>query len=192
MMRLIFLIFFALMGCANSKQFSEEQLYNYLQDEDHGTFQTVEDGKFKISVMYRPSELVAKQQMEKKTEKEYDSLTAYFSKYLYFLMEITYNGKDLETAFATNPSTFPSNISYLSEKFGDDVRLVSKTDTLNITDFIYARSYGIGTSQFLLAFEKPREEKFQIEVNPHRIGLNTQFFSFRKNELENTPHLKFN
>jgi hypothetical protein len=185
----IILLFFA-MACSKVKPVSERELNEYVLDEKNGLIQTVEENGLKITMTYRPSEFIAKQQIIKNTRLEYDSLNEYFSSYLYFLMEITYNNKDLETSFALKPSNFASNISYLSDKMGEDIKLVSETETLPIVDYVYARSYGVGPSQFLLAFEKPKSNQFQVEMKTYAIGIGNHSFSFNKKDLENRPHLK--
>jgi len=189
-MRITIILLLFVMGCSKVKPVSEAELHKYVLDKENGLTQTIEVNGLKITMTYRPSELIAKQQMIKDTQREYDSLTEYFSSYLYFLMEITYNNKDLETSFALKPSTFAANISYVSDKMGEDIKLVSETETLPVVDYVYARSYGVGPSQFLLAFEKPKSNQFQVEMKTDAIGMGNHSFSFNKKDLENRPHLK--
>src|SRR6478609_5761296 len=124
-MRVAILFVLFAVGCSKVKPASEEELNKYVLDEKNGLIQTVEENGFKITMTYRPSEFIAKQQMNKDKKREYDSLNNYFSKYFYFLMEITYNNKDLETSFALRPSSFADNISYMSDKMSRDIKLVS-------------------------------------------------------------------
>jgi hypothetical protein len=159
--------------------------------EQNNTIKKSEEGLLLISMMYKPSDLIAKQQMIKETRTEFDSLVQIYNKYLYFTIEITQNGKDLETAFASNLAGFADGISYLSGGFGSDIKMISAKDTIELKDFVYARSYGLGPSRFLVAFEKPNADNFTIYITAHPINIGRHRFSFSRNDLESVPALKF-
>lgn len=192
MKNLLAVIFvFLIYGC-RERYLDEQGLNKYLLDESHGTMKQIEEDGFHLSLTYRPSEFIARQQTVTGTEEEFDSLRTYFDRYYYFLLDMTYQGKDLETSLALNPSRFAQNISYLSDKFSEDVRLITAKDTARVVDFVYARSYGIGSSQFLLAFDKPGQDKFEIQLKGYPLGLSKKAFLFDKGDLNKTPHLKIN
>ncbi len=181
-----------LQACHQKQPLDQNMLVRFIEDEGNGLKKTIDEEGFSVSMMYKPVDFIAKQQMQKGTRREYDSLIRYFSDYLYFTLAITRDGKDLETSFGLDPGSFADNISYLSADFGQAIKLLTKKDTADILDYAYSRSYGIGSSNFLLVFKKPRDEKFEIEVKGYHLGFGTINFSFDQTDIEKTPKLKLN
>jgi hypothetical protein len=141
-------------------------------------------------MIWRPNDLIVKQQAVKGTPRELDSLTNYFSKYMYFTFEMTKDGKDLETSFASDPSNFADKISFLASGFSQEIRLLTRKDTTAALECIYSRSYGMGASQCLIVFNKPTEEHFEIEVKGYPIGFGRELFPFNLSDIKNAPKLK--
>ena len=191
-MRLVFylVLVFALGRCASSTQLEEKALYQFVRDEDNGLTKTADADGFHLAMVWKPNDLIVKQQMDKGTKGEFDSLTNYFSKYLYFTLEMTRDGKDLETSFASDPGSFAEKISFLSSDFSQNIQLVTKKDTTSVLECIYSRSYGMGVSQCLIVFNKPKENQFEIEVKAYPIGFGKQSFPFILSDIEKAPRLK--
>jgi hypothetical protein len=192
-MRMMLFVFvgFTLTSCFGSKALDEKQLREYINNEENGLKKTVAYENYTISMTYRPTDLIVKQQMNQNSQHEIDSLRKIYSKYVYFTMTIEKDGKDLETDFAMNPSQFSSMISYLSAQFGSNISLETEGGREPIKEYVYVRSYGTGPSNFLLVFDKPQESDFTILVEGHDIGFGRTTFSFNKSDIEQTPNLKF-
>jgi hypothetical protein len=182
----------ATVGCTDRpSELDEKALYAYVRDESNGLARTREEDGYRVTVAWKPNGLIAKQQAYKGTEREFDSLNSYFSKYLYFTLELEKDGKDLEAAFAADPGSFAEKISYLSAGLQQDIRLTAENDTLPALECLYARSYGMGRSQCLVVFERPRKgNNFTVEVTGHPIGLGRQRFEFKTKDIDNAPRLK--
>jgi hypothetical protein len=168
----------------------EKDLYQFVGDEGNNLSKKEEADGYTVTVTYKPSDLIALQQMRSKTSSEFDSLSHYYSQYLYFMLEMTYDDKDLETAYASDPGSFAEKITYLSSGMTEHIRLVTARDTTALTDYVYARSYGLGSSQCLLVFDKPKEEDFKILVNGLVLGFGQLSFPFQSSNIKKTPQLK--
>jgi hypothetical protein len=176
-------------GC-KPKPADEASLLVFVKDVDNGLTQSVEYNDFKIEAAYKPSDLIVKHQMEKGTAREIDSLRKAYSPYLYFTITIEKEGKDLETGFAMDLSSFAEKISYLSSSFSENVVLATDSKTYSVADYLYTRSYGTGPSKFLVIFEKPTENNFSLVVEGHKLGFGKLKFPFTQSDINKTPPLK--
>lgn len=195
-MKLIFLIMSTCLavtiGCRSGEPLDEKGLRSYVRDESNGLIKKQDTDGFELTMVWKPNAMIASQQVNKGTKHEFDSLRDYFSKYLYFNLEMTKDGKDLETYFASDPGSFADKISFLSARFSRNIRLITKKDTLPAIECLYSRSYGMGSSNCLLVFDKPKESEFEIQITGYPIGFGKQLFPFNLTDIENAPRLKTN
>jgi hypothetical protein len=187
---IVIVFIFFLLGCKPKQAVDQNTLISFVDNENNGLKKTIEEKGFKLTMKYRPMDFIAQQQMQTGKQKEYDSLSNYFSKYIYFNLLITYDKKDLESAFGLNPESFADNISYLSSDFSQSIKLLTPKDTSDILDYAYSRSYGIGASNFLLIFNKPQSSQFEIEIKGYQLGFGKVSFPFNQTDIEKTPKLK--
>jgi hypothetical protein len=176
-------------GC-KPKPMDEAALTAYVKDEDHGLTKKVEYNDYKLEAAYKPTDLIVKHQMEKGTPREIDSLRKAYAPYLYFTFTVEREGKDLETGFAMDLSSFAEKISYLSSSFSENIVLATDSKTYSLTDYLYTRSYGTGPTKFLVIFEKPAENDFELIVKGHSLGFGKVKFPFSQSDIKNTPLLK--
>jgi hypothetical protein len=186
---LIGLVLLSCYGC-QPKPIDEAALLKYVSKESNGLTKKVEYNDFVLQAAYRPTDLIVKHQMEKGTPKEIDSLRKIYSPYLYFVLTIERDGKDLETGFAMNLGTFADKISYLTSSFSENIVLATAEKTYSVTDYLYTRSYGTGPSRFLVVFEKPKETDFELVVEGHSLGFGKVKFPFSYSYIKNIPLLK--
>ncbi len=177
-------------SCRPKAELGESDLFRFIREESHGLMKTKEQEGFRLAMVWNPNEFIARQQITKGTRREFDSLKEHFSKYLYFSLEMTKDGKDLETSFAADPGSFADKISFLSSEFSQNIHLITKRDTTCALECIYTRSYGIGLSQCLVVFEKPNTKWFEIEVKGYPLGFGKQVFEFNQTDITNAPRLK--
>ncbi len=170
--------------------FDRNSLIRYIENEDNGLKKTHKENNFKLSVTYRPTDFIVQQQMIRGTPKEFDSLTASFSRYIYFNLSIAYGNKDLESEFGRDPGSFADRVSFLSSDFSRGIKLLTKKDTFDILDFIYTRTYGIDNSNFMLVFYRQKSEHFEIQVTGYELGFGKISFPFEQSDIEKTPRLK--
>jgi hypothetical protein len=185
-----FFLILAYSSCTRKEQLDETALYNFIRDEDNGLIKIKDTEGFHLAMVWRPTDLIARQQAIKGTKKEFDSLNNYFSKYLYFTLEMTKGNKDLETLYAADPGSFADKISFLSSGLSQSIHLVTKKDTASVLDCIYSRSYGMSVSSCLIIVNKPKENHFEIEVNGYPLGFGKEVFPFTLSYIEKAPKLK--
>jgi hypothetical protein len=176
-------------GC-QPKPMDEAALMAFVKEDDNGLTQKVDYNDFKLEVAYKPTDLIVKHQMEKGTPREIDSLRKAYSPYLYFILTVEREGKDLETGFAMDLGTFAEKISYLSSSFSENIFIFTSSKTYSLMDYLYTRSYGTGPSKFLLVFEKPKEPDFELIVEGHALGFGKVKFPFSQSDIKKAPPLK--
>lgn len=180
-----------LTACSDDNELDEKELITYLQDEKNGAKQTLNDGEFEVIVTFRPSDFIAKQQMRTQQTSEYDSLRSVYNRYIYFIIDITKNGKDLETVQASGNGDLGSYLSFLSTGFSEKIHLETNQADYSIVDFVYARSYGNASSKFLVAFESLKEDHFRFVIDGYELGFSKISIPFDNDQLKKTPKLKF-
>lgn len=191
-MKKLFSLFLVIMcfSCGGGKEVTESELLAFVKDEANGLKKTVEYDEFTVTATYKATDFIVRQQMEKGSVSEMDSLRRVYAPYLYFTLTIEKDGKDLETAFAYDPGTFAGKISYLTSSFSENILLVSGSQQESLADYMYSRSFGSGPSSFLLVFKKPSGQDFDLVVEGHDLGFGKLRFPFNLDDIENTPHLK--
>jgi hypothetical protein len=106
-------------------------------------------------------------------------------------LSITKDEKDLETNLAHDLASFAEKISYLSDGFSANITLEGEGHDYIITDYVYARSYGSGSSLFLLVFEKPTTNDFELTIEGYELGFGKIRLPFNLNDIKKIPNLKF-
>jgi len=188
---------FCLISCT-PKELNEKELYAYLQDEDNGLFQKVNKDPFSVSVMYKPSTLMAKLEIEEGMSKiEIEEIKTRYEKNLYFVLSFSYKGQDLFNAFSNDKQKFSELNNNLSFGMKKITFLKSDLNTkLTLVDFFYTKKYGLGTgSKILLAFNKEKllnqtKSKFYMTVKDIGIGIGKTVFSFETSDILNCPNIK--
>ena len=83
---------FSIMSCTPEK-FTEKELYVYLKDDSNGLIHKWEDDPLGITVMYKPSSLLAKQELGEETDvKKIKETQDKYNKYVYFVLNYSYDG----------------------------------------------------------------------------------------------------
>jgi len=185
----LLLIISLVMSCG-PKAVDEKVLLDYIRNEENGLSHFEEFNSYKVRLTYKTSDQIVKQQIEKGSPREVDSLRSLYNCYVYFILVIEKNSKDLETDFAYDPSTFADKISYLTTSFSQNITLSTSFKTYSVSDYLYARSFGSGPSNFLIVFEKPELQDFDVVVEGHDLGFGKIRFPFSQRDLNKAPLLK--
>jgi hypothetical protein len=177
-------------GCSDHRWTDREGLVKYIQDENNGLRKTEEVDGYKITATYRPNDFIARQQMLGTTVEEFDSLLQLYSPYSYFILDISKEGKDLETTFVNEKNDFVQRISYLSSRFSEKITVRIDGEVRSITDFVYERSYGMTGSQFLVAFENISNDDFDLVIDGRELGFGEVSLPFESNRIKSIPKLR--
>lgn len=177
---LFFLVFF--FSCQN-KALNEDELVKYTLDESNGLIKTKSIGDLKISVLYRPNDLIIGNEIKGSSisdTAEIEKLKANFSKYFYFILSINRSDNEIVTKNADVSTT--DHLQKVLFNMGDYVKLLGNgSDTLNLIDFTFPRTYGTTrSSEFLFVFEKKQIEKHKyLLFCLDDFGTNTGSNKFR-------------
>lgn len=202
MLRSKFFIFilglcFHLTSC-KQQVLNEKELYTYLKDENNGLIHSWKEEPFGVSVMYKPSSLLAKQEIGDETDpKKIKEIKERYNEYLYFVLNFSYQNGELLNAFAGNRLKFSELVNTLSFGMKEKVRIVTdQKEKVLLTDFIHSRHYGMGGgSMLLLVFDKNKvlgqtQTDFKIKLKEIGIGIGNLSFNIEKEKIEYCPTLK--
>ena len=150
--------------------------------------------------MYRPTDLLVKQELENTGFKHVDveELRTKYEKYLYFNLSMSKNGKELLSTAPKNRNEFGTMVNQLAFGMQDKVHLFTETrDTIEMADFIYPRMYGMSRATTIM-FVYPREEEnlakeMDLTFTIEDLGLFTGDVKFKINteNIKHEPKLSF-
>ncbi|MGB0870926.1 MAG: hypothetical protein ACPGSD_15135 [Flavobacteriales bacterium] len=177
---------------------TEKKLYAFIKDTDNGLFQEIKEDPFTVSLMYKPSALVAKQEIEvDMTPKEKEDVYKRYEKYMYFVLNYSYKGQELLNAFGGNRPKFAELVQTLSFGMKEKINVITdQKKKVPLMDFIHSRHYGMGSgSMVLLVFKKNEilsqtNKDFIIKLKDIGVGLGNQSFKYDKNEIIQCPTIK--
>lgn len=182
-----------------SKTFdTQEEMNDYIQDEDNGyNYQKTIVGVDYV-LQYRPTDLLVKQELgDENDPTQVDKLRQKYNKYLYFNLSMSKNNQELLNGVARDKVKFGQMVNELAFGMEEKVHLYTRDkDTIAMADFIYPRMYGMSNSTSIMIVY-PREIKFlnQDHLNfvIQDLGLDTGDVKFKLNTkaLKNEPQLQF-
>ncbi|GAA0189796.1 hypothetical protein GCM10009122_50560 [Fulvivirga kasyanovii] len=178
---------------------SEEELKSYVLDEDNNLSKSSSYKGFDIQVTYRPNDLIILQETGGETAvdtAELKRLESKYSDYYYFILSISRDDKEALYQSGGGQGQFSELVQVLSFRMGQYVNLTtSERDTIPVGDYVYPRTYGMGgatTLMFAFSREKVKaDEWLQFNLKEFGMGLGSQTFRFRREDLENVPQIKF-
>ena len=174
-------------------------MLSYIEDEKNGYFQTKSVNGYDFSLMYRPTDLLVKQELAdtKVTAEELRKLREKYKKYLYFNLSMSRNNKELLSTAAKNRNEFGAMVNQLAFGMDQKVHLFTQSkDTIALADFIYPRMYGMSRATTIL-FVYPREEAKTNTKTLHftieDLGLCTGEvkFKIKTDKINHEPQLSF-
>jgi hypothetical protein len=195
---LIFTLSVCFIGCTKSEVQTVDELNKYIQEPDNDLVQLAEINDYKISVTYRPNDLLVYQDIgNDPTDKAtVENLQKKYSNYYYFILSLSQNNKE-----ALNPANgmdqYSELVQVMSFRMNEFVTMTtSSQDTIPVGDFILNRTYGISQStDILFVFNKEKskgQDWVQFNLNEFGLGAGNQRFRFKVKDLERVPRLKFN
>jgi len=192
--RLLYLLLLLCAAMACTKVQTVEDLQAYVKDPDNGLRKEREIGRVKMSVTYRPTDLLVKQSLSSKpTDGEIDSLRRDFGKMVYFVLSMSAEKREVE-GYALPKNGFSDRFHTLAFEMGNYVRLITEAkDTIPVADYFYQRTFGAGeSSDLLFLFDQAKLQKsssFKIQVDDFGLGVGDQNFKFQTDNIKDTPSL---
>ncbi len=194
---LVFLLFS--MACTKEK-LSPDELKKYIADPGNGLLKEVTINNYKITVYYRPVDLLTEQRLRTMDKPTMDSVAEIKKRYrgiIHFMLSMEYNNQDILNRFSSDKVLFGEMLNRLSFNMGNYVNLVtSNKDTLPVTESIYPRMYGsTHSTAMLFAFDATKiNNASSVDFNLKEFGIpvGNNTFRFAMEDLNNTPEMKFN
>jgi hypothetical protein len=193
---LSFLLIALLIGCKPNTFSTEKELVAYLQDEENGLKKTNEVGDYKVTVTYRPTDLLVKQEVgDKPTQEAIAKANKKYQNYYYFILSLSKSGKealDQSQGFGQ----YSEMVQKLSFRVPEFVNMTtSASDTIPVADFILNRTYGLGSStDILVVFNKEKAKGqtwVQFNLNEFGMNLGNSRIRFKTDDIDGCPKLLF-
>lgn len=195
---LLLLSLLLVISSCNKNFDSEEQMNDYIQDEDNEYNYKKTISGVDYVLQYRPTDLLVQQELGDKIDQtQIDKLRQQYHKYLYFNLSMSKNNQELLNSVARDKAKFGQMVNELAFGMEEKVHLYTpKKDTLAMADFIYPRMYGMSNATSIMIVY-PRDKKYMNEdylnFTIEDLGLNTGEIKFKINTkiLQDEPQLKF-
>lgn len=191
------LLLFILTSCSPSN-LTEQELFSYVQNEDNGLLKTKEQNGYKITVYYKPTDLVINQYAEKGAIEQatLDTLKKQYKNYAYFILSLQKDKSNALYNMNEGFGAFSETLQTLAFRMDHYVHLTTASkDTIPVADFVYPRLYGASPSTDILFVFNNKQfsntEWVQFNLKEFGLGVGRKNFRFNTQDLQNTPALKF-
>ncbi len=192
-----FILLLFISSCTKTFE-TQEEMNNYIQNEDNGYNykKTVADVDYVLQ--YRPTDLLVKQELgDDTTPAKVEKFRKHYSQYMYFNLSMSKNNQELLNGVAQDKVKFGQMVNELAFGMEEKLHLYSPTkDTLTLADFIYPRMYGMSNSTSIMIVY-PRDTKYinqeYLNFVIEDLGLETGDIKFKLDTkaLKNEPKLSF-
>lgn len=194
----LLLILLLVISSCNKHFDSEEQMNEYIQDEDNGYNYKKTISGVDYVLQYRPTDLLVKQELGDKIDQtQIDKLRQQYHKYLYFNLSMSKNNQELLNSVAQDKVKFGQMVNELAFGMEEKVHFYTpKKDTLEMTDFIYPRMYGMSNATSIMIVY-PRDEKYikqdylNFTIGDLGFGTGEIKFKLSTTALQDEPQLRF-
>jgi hypothetical protein len=188
-----------MIACTPEYVKSEEELQSYVLDEDNDLIKMKQSKGYDIQLAYRPVDLLILQETGGNTSVEPDELRKLLNKYknqYYFILSFSKDNKEALYKMDAGFDHFSDLVQKLSFGMNEHVNLTtSGRDTIYVADYVFPRTYGMGSSTSLLfAFEREKakdDEWIQFNLSEFGMGLGRQTFRFNKKDINNAPGINY-
>lgn len=186
-------------SCKPPSQVTEQELIAYVQDAENGLLKTKEQNGYKITVYYKPTDLIINQYAENGTieKAKLDTLKKQFENYAYFILSLQKDNSNALYNMEQGFGAFSETLQTLAFRLNRYVQLTTANmDTIPVADFVYPRLYGASPStDILFVFSKKKFSKtdwVQFNLKEFGLGVGRKNFRFSTQDIRKTPSLKFN
>lgn len=188
-----------LLNCTSKTFEGTDAMWTYLKNTNHGYLQEKSVNGYDFSLLYKPTDLLVQQELtqeEKTNTKKVKMLRDKYSQYIYFVVSISRDNKELLSTTPKNRQEFGKMVNNLAFGMGNKVHVFTpKKDTLDLLDYVYPRMYGMSKATTML-FVYPRDKKYlkekYLNVTIEDLGTYTGEVKFKipTNKIQNEPKLK--
>lgn len=189
-------ILFTLNACSDDFLL-ESELQAFVLESKHLSKEREYKG-FNVKLSYRPNDLLIAQELggNKVSLPELNSLRGKYEGYYYFVLRLSKEDKEALYQSQSVSGQFSDLVQTLSFRMSNYVNMTtSGKDTIEVADYVFPRTYGMGgATNLMFVFNKAdasQDEWVQFNLKEFGLGLGNQNFRFKREDLENAPHIKF-
>lgn len=177
----ILFIFLLIFSC--NRTMTYEEMFKYINNPQNGLTQEKEIDGTKIKLTYRPSQMMAYQELKQKhnvSKNEIKNINTKYAKQYYLVLSFSFGDRDI----LSNPRT-RQDLEYYINEFSfnmlNNVYLISsQNDTLGAIDSQFPRYFGLtNQTDVLLVFEKEQKNYDQLILYIKEFGLQTGDIKFK-------------
>jgi len=178
-------------SCSAPDILEKQDFLAYIKNENSGLIQISQRGDYTIQLIYKPQEIIWYDELSTDSK---DSLRNQIRKFDYLTLKISRLKEDPTNTLAGSDD-FLSAQKYLNGEIGSDITLIMASDTLSPIEYNFTPSYGTTSeASVLFVFNsnlRLQDEDFKILFQDNFFGTGLSTFSFRDDDLNKIPQLKF-
>lgn len=140
---------------------TESEIKAYMSEEENNLRYEKNVNGVALALQYRPTDLLVNQEAAGDyNERKIDSLRKKYSKYMYFVLSISKNDKEILSSVNDDKEKYGQMINDLAFGMEEKIHLYTEAhDTIAMADFIYPRMYGMSNNtSIMLAFPREKEK----------------------------------
>jgi len=183
-------------GCTPS-HLDEVGLKAYIMNPGHGATKMEQTASMEVRVTYRPTDLIVAQELkglEPYSEEQVSDLKLKYNDYSYFVLSLSNHSKEILAG--SDFISFSDNLQALSFRMTEFVYLTnSKKDTIEVADYVYPRTFGMGqATNLMFAFNNEKlkgNDWIQFNFKEMGFGVGNRHFRFKTSDINKIPKLNF-
>lgn len=187
---------YCIISCSPSA-LTEAELKQYVLEPDNNLIQEETINDVNVRITYRPTDLLVAQELTNVTDTTHISLLrAKYNKYYYFVLSLSKNQREVIQAGTMPQAQFSELLQTISFRMAAYVNMTTNTrDTIPLADYVYNRTFGMGSSNdLLLVFNKEQAKPadwLQINLAEFGLGVGRQALRFKRRQLDEVPQIDF-
>jgi len=187
---------YCIISCSPSA-LTEAELKQYVLEPDNNLIQEETINDVNVRITYRPTDLLVAQELTNVTDTTHISLLrAKYNKYYYFVLSLSKNQREAIQAGTMPQAQFSELLQTISFRMAAYVNMTTNTrDTIPLADYVYNRTFGMGSSNdLLLVFNKEQAKPadwLQINLAEFGLGVGRQALRFKCRQLDEVPQIDF-
>lgn len=193
---LLVLLGYCIISCAPST-LTEAELKQFVLEPDNNLMQEETINDVNVRITYRPTDLLVAQELTNAADTAgISSLRAKYNKYYYFVLSLSKNQREAIQASTMPQAQFSELLQTISFRMGAYINMTTNArDTIPLADYVYNRTFGMGSSNdLLLVFNKEQAKPanwLQINLAEFGLGVGRQALRFNRKELDEVSEIDF-
>jgi len=166
-----------LSACADKTFSTQDEMWNFIKNEDNGLIQKKVVRGVEYVLTYKPTDILVSQELSKKwSKKQLEGLRNKYDDHIYFDLTMSKNNRELLTNVVDDSKEFGSLVNTLAFGLDKKVHLYTESkDTITMTSHLYPRMYGMTKkTSVLLAYPKAEIKTAEsLTLVVEDLGFNT-------------------